>query len=63
MLLAQLSEWDQAETTLGRIPTAQLTADMNELAVDIALHQQTGVAIETARRGQRPGSSALLGAF
>lgn len=60
MLLAQLSEWDQAETTLGRIPTAQRTADMNELAVDIALHQQTGVAIETARRGQRPEALALL---
>lgn len=53
LLSAQLSEWKQAETAAGRIPTAQRTADMNELAVDIALHQQTDVAIETARRGQR----------
>lgn len=61
LLSAQLSEWKQAETTFGRIPTAQRTADMNELAVDIALHQQTDVAIETARRGQRPEALALLG--
>ena len=56
-----MSEWKQAETTLGRIPTAQRTADMNELAIDIALHQQTDIAIETARRGQRPEALALLG--
>ncbi|WP_426129478.1 cellulose synthase subunit BcsC-related outer membrane protein [Pseudomonas sp. DWP1b1] len=61
LLSAQLSEWKQAETTLGRIPTAQRTADMNELVIDIALHQQTDVAIETARRGQRPEALALLG--
>jgi len=40
---------------------AQRTADMNELATDIALHQQTDIAIETARRGQRPEALALLG--
>ncbi|MGA9703939.1 cellulose biosynthesis protein BcsC [Pseudomonas sp.] len=61
LLSAQLSEWKQAETTLGRIPTAQRSADMNELAIDIALHQQTDIAIETARRGQRPEALALLG--
>ena len=61
LLSAELSEWKQAETTLGRIPTAQRTADMNELAIDIALHQQTDIAIETARRGQRPEALALLG--
>lgn len=61
LLSAQLSEWKQAEATLGRIPTAQRTADMNELATDIALHQQTDIAIETARRGQRPEALALLG--
>jgi len=61
LLSAQLSEWKQAEATLGRIPTAQRTADMNELATDIALHQQTDIAIETARRGQRPEALVLLG--
>ncbi|PFG60198.1 Tfp pilus assembly protein PilF [Pseudomonas poae] len=61
LLSAELSEWKQAEATLGRIPTAQRTADMNELAIDIALHQQTDIAIETARRGQRPEALALLG--
>ncbi|HCT08722.1 MAG TPA: cellulose synthase, partial [Pseudomonas sp.] len=42
-------------------PAAQRTPDMNELASDIALHKQTEIAIESARRGQRPEALALLG--
>lgn len=61
LLSAELGEWKKAEETLARIPAGQRTADMNELGIDIALHKQTDIAIETARRGQRPEALALLG--
>ena len=61
LLSVELDEWKAADATLSRIPAAQRTADMNELANDIALHKQTEIAIESARRGQRPEALALLG--
>jgi len=61
LLSVELDEWKAADATLSRIPAAQRTPDMNELASDIALHKQTEIAIESARRGQRPEALALLG--
>lgn len=61
LLSVELGEWKAADATLSRIPVGQRTADMNELASDIALHKQTDIAVETARRGQRPEALALLG--
>ncbi|ONH54328.1 Tetratricopeptide repeat-containing protein [Pseudomonas cedrina] len=61
LLSVELDEWKAADATLSRIPAGQRTPDMNELANDIALHKQTEIAIETARRGQRPEALALLG--
>lgn len=61
LLSVELDEWKAADATLSRIPAGQRTADMNELASDIALHKQTEIAIESARRGQRPEALALLG--
>ncbi|MGY2374690.1 cellulose synthase subunit BcsC-related outer membrane protein [Pseudomonas sp. SDO524_S393] len=61
LLSVELDEWKAADATLSRIPAAQRTSDMNELASDIALHKQTDIAIESARRGQRPEALALLG--
>lgn len=60
LLSAELGEWRDAETSLAKIPAAQRSSDMNEMAQDARLHVQTEQAIDTARRGQRGEALALL---
>lgn len=60
LLSAQMQEWEKAQTALSRIPVAERTPDMKELAADVELNVQIRKALEVSRRGQKQEALALL---
>jgi tetratricopeptide (TPR) repeat protein len=60
LLSAQMQEWEKAQTVLSRIPVAERTPDMKELAADVELNVQIRKALEVSRRGQKQEALALL---
>jgi len=60
LLAVQLGEWQDAQATLARIPSAKRSREMDELGKEIALHVQTEAAVDNLRRGQRQEAQALL---
>lgn len=60
LLSVELEQWKEAQASLDRIPAARRTADMKELADQIALTVQVRQAITLAKSGQRQEALAVL---
>lgn len=60
LLSSQLNEWPQAQLTLERIPVAQRSAAMQDLARDIRVQALASQATTLAKQGNRSQAISLL---
>lgn len=60
LLSSQLNEWSQAQLTLERIPVAQRSAAMQDLARDIRIQSLASQATTLAKQGNRSQAISLL---
>lgn len=60
LLSVELEQWNEAQSTMARIPAERRTAGMKQLADQIALTTQVTQAVTLARSGQRQEALALL---
>lgn len=60
LLSVELDQWQEAQAAIERIPAARRTADMKELADQIALTTQVRQAVTLAKSGQRQEALTVL---
>lgn len=60
LVSVEMEQWQEAQTTLSRIPAERRTADMNDLADQVALSIQVNLASAAVKRGQKWEALILL---